>query len=59
MKDVIEIANRMKAADTWNADDCLALCEYAGMEAEYEAADGETFEQVVTDAATKLGVEIF
>lgn len=35
------------------------LCELAGMTAEWEAADGETFESVISAAAEKLGVELY
>ena len=52
------VAFRIRTADTWDADDCEALCKLAGMEQEWEAADGETFEQVVQKAAVRLGVEI-
>lgn len=53
-----DIAARMRKAQEWDAKDCKALCELAGMAADWEAADGETFEAVVQEAAEKLGVEI-
>jgi hypothetical protein len=56
--EIKEIAARIKNAETWNEDDCRDLCEAADMLADWEAADGDTFERVVLDAAEKLGVEI-
>ena len=53
-----ELAAKIAAADTWNENDCKKLCELAGMLDEWNAADGETFETVVYNAAEKLGVEI-
>lgn len=53
-----ELAEKIAAADTWNESDCKNLCELAGMLDEWNAADGETFETVVYNAAAKLGVEI-
>lgn len=43
---------------TWNEEGCRELCEAAGLEKEWEEADGETFESVIYAAAEKLGVEI-
>lgn len=54
-----EIAENLRSADSWDAELCAALCEEADMTAEWEAADGDTFESVVEAAATKLGVEIY
>ena len=54
-----EIAENLRSTDTWNAELCAALCEEAGMTAEWEAADGDTFESVVEAAAARLGVEIY
>jgi hypothetical protein len=56
--EVQELAAKIAAADTWNESDCKNLCELAGMLDEWNAADGETFETVVYNAAEKLGVEI-
>lgn len=53
-----ELAAKIAAADIWNENDCKKLCELAGMLDEWNAADGETFETVVYNAAEKLGVEI-
>lgn len=56
--EAMKIAEIIRNSDTWDMDACAELCELAGMEDEWKAADGETFEQVVTAAADKLGVEI-
>jgi hypothetical protein len=56
--EVQELAAKIAAADTWNESDCQKLCELAGMLEEWNAADGETFETVVYNAAEKLGVKI-
>lgn len=53
-----EIARKLRETDTWDMDLLKELCELAGMEAEWEAADGDTFEAVAYAAAEKLGVEI-
>ena len=53
-----EIAARMLKADTWDIEDCKALCTLAGLAGDWEAAEGETFEKVVQAAAEKLLVEI-
>ena len=45
-------------SDEWNPEDCRRLCELAGIEDEWNAADGETFEQVVFKAAEILNVRI-
>lgn len=54
-----EIAENLRTSTEWNPDLCAALCEAADMAAEWEAADGGTFESVVEAAAAKLGVEIY
>lgn len=56
--EIEKLADRICAADTWDMDDLAALCAAAGMEAEWEAADGEDFESVAYAAADKLGVRI-
>lgn len=53
-----ELAEEIRSSQEWDLDQLRELCELAGMEAEWEAADGETFEQVAFQAAEKLGVEI-
>ena len=54
----VEIANALNASDEWDPDLLSKLCSLAGMDNEWEAADGETFESVAYAAAEKLGVEI-
>lgn len=58
MTNAEKIAAELREKDTWDPDLCRELCAEAGMEAEWDAADGETFESVVQAAADKLGVEI-
>lgn len=48
----------MADATEWNEADILELVKRAGLEDEYEAADGDTFESVIYKAAEVLGVEI-
>ena len=60
--EAVKIAKIIRNADAWDKatmDACRKLCELADMGAEYEAADGKTFEQVMSAAADKLGVDIF
>ena len=54
----LAVAYRISMSDEWNPEDCRRLCELAGIEDEWDAADGETFEQVAYKAAEILGVEI-
>lgn len=53
-----ELAAEIREGQEWDLDQLAELCELAGMSEEWEAADGETFEQVAFKAAEKLGVEI-
>ena len=53
-----ELAAEIRSSQEWDLDQLAELCELAGMSEEWEAADGETFEQVAFKAAEKLGVEI-
>lgn len=54
----IELAKKIADATEWNETDILELVKRAGLEDEYEAADGDTFESVIYKAAEVLGVEI-
>ena len=56
----LNIASAIREADTWLdcEDECAELCRLAGMESEWREADGETFEDVLIEAAKKLNVEI-
>ena len=54
----LAVAQRIHQSDEWNPDDCRRLCELAEIEDEWDAADGETFEQVVFKAAKILNVMI-
>lgn len=53
-----EIAQEIKKSQEWNNELLAELCKLADMTAEWETADGESFEQVVYAAAEKLGVDI-
>ena len=53
------LAKEIRESGEWQMDKCRELCVLAGMENEWDKADGETFEKVVTKAADILGVEIF
>lgn len=52
-------AYRIRHNGEWNPDDCRRLCELANMVDEYDSADSDTVEDVVSAAADKLGVEIW
>ena len=54
----VELAEKIRNADTWNPDHLQELCKLAGMLEEWKAADGDTFEHVAYAAAEKLNVEI-
>lgn len=58
MTEAYAIAEALRSADTWDADLACALCALAGMTPAWEAADGDSFERVVYQAAEKLGVDI-
>jgi hypothetical protein len=53
------VAYRIKSNKEWNPDDCRRLCELADMADEYDSADSDTVEDVVSAAADKLGVDIW
>lgn len=59
MRNAIEIAADIRNATEWNLELCEELCEAAGMEDEWNTADGDSFEAVVEAAAKKLGVDIY
>lgn len=52
-------AYRIRHNGEWNPDDCRRLCELADMVDEYDSADSDTVEDVVSAAADKLGVDIW
>ena len=56
----LKIASAIREADTWLdcESECAKLCRLAGMESEWREADGDTFEDVLIEAAKKLNVEI-
>ena len=53
-----EIAEILNANDEWLPELLKELCSLAGMDDEWEKADGDTFERVAFAAAEKLGVVI-
>lgn len=53
-----KIAEALRSAGTWDMELARELCELADMAAEWDAADGDTFEAVIYAAADKLGVEV-
>lgn len=57
---VLNTASTIRDAYEWGEceNECAELCRMAGMESEWEEADGETFESVLIEAAKKLNVEI-
>ena len=58
MKSAYEIAEEIRNSDEWNFELCEELCKLAGLETEWEEADGETFELVLENAAEILNVKI-
>lgn len=58
-EDAREIAQEIRAMDTWDMELLKKLCVLANMEEEWEQADGETFEEVANKAAEALGVELY
>ena len=57
--EISNVACDILNADEWNPDDCRRLCEFAGLEKEWQEADGDTFETVVNRAADRLKVDIY
>ena len=45
-QEIMDLAREIRSSDIWDLDKLAALCEAADMEAEWAAADGETFEAV-------------
>lgn len=58
MKRAFEIAEEIRNSDEWDFELCEELCKLAGLETEWEEADGETFEFVLENAADILNVKI-
>lgn len=55
-----ELAETIREADSWDdcQDEIRHLCELAGLSDEYNDADGDTFEDVVSRAAEFFGVTV-
>lgn len=58
MLNVFELAEIIQLDPVWDYDLCRDFCAAAGLESDWDSADGETFESVLYLAAEKLGVEI-
>lgn len=58
MEQAYEVAEKIRKSSEWIFEDCEELCKLAGLEKEWQEADGESFESVVFKAAEILGVEI-
>lgn len=53
-----EIADEIRSQGIWDFELCEELCALADMTKEWETADGDDFEDVLFEAAEKLGVKI-
>lgn len=55
-----ELAETIREADSWDdcQDEIRHLCELAGLSDEYNNADGDTFEDVISRAAEFFGVSV-
>ncbi len=55
-----ELAKTIREADGWDdcQDEISHLCELAGLSDEYNDADGDTFEDVISRAAAFFGVTV-
>lgn len=52
------LAAKINECDYWDETTCKELCKRAGLETDWEEADGDTFEEVIYHAAEILGVSI-
>lgn len=57
-KVIEDLAESIRSKDQWDPEELRKLCKYAGIENEWDKADGESFEAVAEKAAEILGVEI-
>lgn len=53
-----EIATEINELGYWAFDLCAEFCDLAGMLEEFAESDSDTFEDVMYNAAEKLGVEL-
>ena len=58
-KENYSLEKRFKENQEWNPEDCKELVKLAGMEKEWQQAEGEDFERVLQKAADKIGIELF
>ena len=56
--EALELAEKLRSQSEWDYETCENLCDLAGMESEWDNADGDTFEDVVCKAAALFGIEI-
>ena len=57
----MELAKKLaivNVGDEWKIEDCEELCMLTGLENEWEQADGESFERVVTEAIMRATNEL-
>ncbi len=57
-KNAQELAQDIRNNPEWDLDQLKEFCILAGLEKEWEEADGDTFESVAYKAADILNVEI-
>lgn len=57
---ILDVSKRIRDADIWDLEDCRELCMLAGDDLleQFEADNGESFENTIFTAAERLGVEI-
>lgn len=53
----IDLAKKIESAETWDKEDCAVLCAATGLKDEWNAADGDAFENVVFEAIARTYVE--
>lgn len=54
MKSIVTLIHEYEHSDEYNFELCKEICKAAGMEKEWEQADGESFEKVVEKAVSYL-----
>lgn len=54
MKSILTLIHEYEHSDEYNIELCEQICKAAGMEKEWEHADGESFEKVVENAVNYL-----
>lgn len=54
MKSIATLIHELEHSEEYNFELCKEICKAAGMEKEWEQADGESFEKVVEQAVRYL-----